>query len=178
MKYFFYFLAIFFLLAINIGFFGIFPIGRQVPNLLFLFVVIFALDKKNLDFFFVATLGGILLDFYSTSFFGGWTLGFLLAGAFIYSLSENFIFLELNWKTFTFLLFGGLVVLNFILWLYGLLTFKFGWTVSYIELNTFTHEFFTSFLYNWLLLYPMYIFCNWLKDLIENFTIRSRGVVK
>ena len=178
MKYFFYLVTIFFLAVVNFSLFDLFPIKGQLPNLLFILAIIFALDKNNFDFFFIATASGILLDFYSANFFGGFTLGFLMSVLFIYLLSENFIFLDLSWKYLFLILVSALAVLNLTIWFYGFMAFKFGWTASHIELSRYINAFFPALFYNWLLVYPVYIFTNWLKDLIETFTIRSRGVVR
>jgi hypothetical protein len=138
----------------------------------------FAIDKKNLDFYFFALIGGLLLDFFSTTYFGSYGFGFLLTGVFVYAMAGSLFFLEVNWKSLSLFLFGSLALLSFSLWFFNFAAFKFGWTVLYSPLKLYMTEFPANFFYNWLLLYPMYLVSNKLKDLISNFAIRSRGVVR
>lgn len=177
MKYLFNFLAVMLLLIVNIGFFGNFSIYGQIPNLLFLFALNFALDKTSFDYIFVSFICGLILDFYSTSFFGSYTIAFLLTSVLCNLVIQNFIFLELNWKYFSLILFIGLSVLNFCLWLYGFMVFKFNWHYNYIQFNTYLNNFYIMYGYNWLLFYPIYLFYNKLQDLIKNFLLKGRGVV-
>lgn len=61
-KYLIYFFAIVALLVLNLGLFNNLQIKGQIPNLLFLFSLCFALEKKSFDFFFVAFVSGLFLD--------------------------------------------------------------------------------------------------------------------
>lgn len=178
MKYLIYFVTIIFLLSVNIGFFGQLPVWGQIPNLLLLLLINFSLDKKSFDFFFVALIAGLLVDFYSSTFFGGFTLGFLLVASFIYILANAFIFLEVNWKSLSILTFASLCVLYFTVWLYGFSVSKMGIQPTYIPFKYFLRNFPGMLIYNLILLFPMYLFSNWLKDFVNRLLMKSRGVVR
>jgi cell shape-determining protein MreD len=77
MKYLIYLFAIIILLAVNIGLFNNLQIKGQIPNLLFLMTLFFVLEKKSYDFFFISMVSGLFLDFFSTSFFGSFTVALL-----------------------------------------------------------------------------------------------------
>jgi cell shape-determining protein MreD len=177
MKYLFYLFTIIVLLGFNLGLFSSLQVGGQIPNLLLLLTIYFSLEKKNYDFFFVAFVSGVFLDFYSAGFFGAFTLAFLIFAFLIHLVVNNFIVLEINWKSLSLLLLGSLLVMNLILWVYGLIVFKLNWVPDYESLKIYMSKFFVSFAYNWLLLYPVYLLFGYLKNFIDNFTVRRRGIV-
>src|SRR5271155_5350447 len=119
MKYVIYLISIIVLLGLNVGLFSNLQIQGQIPNLLLLLTVYFALDKKGYDFFFTAFVCGIFLDFFSPGFFGAFTVAFLILALAINALVNSLMLLEINWKSLTLLLLGALVVVNFSVWLYG-----------------------------------------------------------
>ncbi len=137
MKYLIYFIAIIILLGLNLGIFNFFPIFGHVPNLLFLLSLFFALEKKDYDFFFTAFICGLFLDFYSAGFFGAFTLAFLTVSVAIHSFVNNVFVFEINWKTLSAALFTGMLFLTLIIWLYGLVVFKFSWTTQYTTFKVF-----------------------------------------
>lgn len=98
MKYFFYFIGIIFLLSINYGVFSLLPVFRQVPNLLLLAVIVFALEKENLDFFFVALLAGLFVDVSAGLFLGSYTFFFLILAFVLHLVIKYLIVDDLNWK--------------------------------------------------------------------------------
>lgn len=176
MKYLVYILVIIGLVGLNIGLFNNLQIYGQIPNLLLLLVIYFCLEKKNFDFFFVAFFSGMVLDFFSTNFFGGYTLSFLIVALLLYFLVNNFLVFELNWKILSLLVLGSLILLNIILWLYGLLAFKFGLSTEYVGLKIYAAGFLASFFYNWILSYPMYLFSDFIKKFIENLEAKQRRI--
>ena len=178
MKYLIYLIAIIFLLGINLGLFNSLQVQGQIPNLLFLLTLFFALEKNDYDFFFVALMSGLFLDFYSGVFFGGFTLAFLSVSLCAHLLVTNILAADLNWKTLSAFLFGALVIFNLILLAYGLIVFKLNFSPQYTGLRIFTSQFLINFLYNWLLLYPVYLVFTFLRNIVDNMNIRRRGVVR
>jgi rod shape-determining protein MreD len=177
MKYLVYIVIVILLLALNIGLFGQYRLFGQIPNLLLLLVIYFALDKKGHDFFFISFVCGLFLDFYSTSFFGGYTLAFLLLATSLYLLAGSFVVLELNWKSLSFLLLGSLFLLKLVLFSYAFLVYKFNWAADYAKLNFSWISFIAEYAYNLLLLYPAYIIFSLLKRSLENYYTKKRGVI-
>lgn len=166
------------MVGINIGLFGNFRIQGQIPNLPLLFLIFFCLGKKDYDFFLVAFFSGFVLDCYSTSFFGGFTLSFLFLAMGFYYLLNYFLVFELNWKSLTSLLLGALLFVNLFLWLYNLLAVKFGLTDTAIAFRVLMGHFFIQFLYSWLLLYPIYLLFNFISKAVDNLIIKRRGFVR
>jgi rod shape-determining protein MreD len=178
MKYFIYITSIIILLGINLGLFGNLQLFSQIPNLLLLFTLCASLDKKKHDFFFIAFTCGIFLDFFSASFFGGFTFSLLLIALVLSFLSNTLVVLELNWKSLSLLLFGTLVMINLTLWVYGFFAYRFHLSGDFNNFKTFSSTFVINFLYNWLLLYPIFIYYNYVRKIIDGFEIRGRGVVR
>ncbi len=160
------------------GLFNNLQIQSQIPNLLFLLTLFFALEKKDYDFFFIALISGLFLDFYSGSFFGGFTLAFLVVSLCAHLFVTNVLLAELNWKTLSAVLLVALAFFSLIIWVYGLMAFKLSWTVQYTGIKIFISQFLVNFFYNWLLLYPVYLFFTFLRNFVDNMDIRRRGVVR
>lgn len=178
MKYFIYLLAIIFLLSLNLGLFNNLQIKGQIPNLLFLFSLYFAFEKKDLDFFFVSFVCGLVLDFYSTTFFGSFTLAFLSICLLLNLFVNNLAVVEINWKTLSLTLLLGLAGLNLLVWLYSAAAYKLNWTQDYSGLKDYFSGFLVSFFYNLLLLYPVYLFANFLKNFTDSLSVRRRSVIR
>jgi cell shape-determining protein MreD len=178
MKYIVYLIAIIILLGINVGLFNSLQTQNQIPGLLFLLTLFFALEKKDYDFFFVAVVSGLFLDFYSAGFFGGFTLAFLAVSLCAHLLITNFFAAEFNWKTLSLALLVSLIVFNLIVWAYGLAAFKLNFSFQYTGIKVFVSQFLVSFLYDWLLLYPVYLYFTFLRNFVDNISIRRRGVVR
>jgi len=178
MKYPIYLIAIIILLGVNLGLFNSLQIQSQIPNLLFLLTLFFALEKKDYDFFFIALISGLFLDFYSGSFFGGFTLALLAVSLCAYLFATNVLVVEINWKTLSLALLAALVFLNLIIWAYQLAAFKLGLSFQYTGIKIFVSKFLVGFLYNWLLLYPVYMIFTFLHKFVDNLSIRRRGVIR
>jgi hypothetical protein len=136
------------------------------------------MEKKDYDFFFIALISGLFLDFYSGSFFGGFTLAFLTVALCAHLFVTNVLVVDINWKTLSLALLAALVIFNIIVWAYGLVVFKLSFSPQYIGIKIFTSQFLIDFLYNWLLLYPVYLFFTFLRNFVDNLSIRRRGIIK
>ncbi len=178
MKYLIYLAALLVLAGFNVGIFRSLPLAGQVPNLLFLFVLCFVLEKKDYDFFFVAFFTGLFLDLYATGFFGGWTLGLLLVVVALHGFANWLTVVGLNWKSLGFVLTAALLLLNLELWLYGLVISRFNWSGSYVPLNAYVRAFLPQLLYDGLLLYPVYVYYNLIMRWVENLSLKRRGIVR
>src|SRR5581483_2002403 len=174
MKYFIYLIAIILVAGLNAGVFNNLQIRGQAPNFLLLLAVCFTLEKKDFDFFFVCFFCGLLLDFYSSGFFGGFTLAFLGIGLILHIFSGNFLVTELNWKTLSLVIALALAFLDFVLCLYGLAAFKFNWTYQVIGFKVFAGSFIPALLYNLLLLYPAYLATVFVIRIVDNMDVRKR----
>jgi cell shape-determining protein MreD len=178
MKYIAYLISIVLLVGINLGLFTQIPLKGQIPNLLFLFALCASLEKKDFDFFFISFVCGVVLDFYSVGFFGAFTLGLLVVGLCMHFAANNILVLEFNWKSLSGALLSAFLILNLIVWLYGFAAFKLNWAPEPAGFKIFMGDFIWGLLYNWLLLYPTYLFFNFLRRSLDNFSVRSRGVIR
>lgn len=175
-KYLIYTIAIILLFGINLGLFGNLSVFGQVPNLLFLLMIYFALEKKELDFFYIAFLSGLFLDFFSVHFFGGYTLSFLVLSAVLYSLTQNFILQDLNWKFLIGVLLGSMAVLQIFLWCYASAVAVMHLSAEPESLGVYFNNFVWNFLYNLLLFYPVYFYYGYLRKLVDLLTVKRRGM--
>jgi len=176
-KYVIYTLALVLLFGVNLGLFGRLPIYGQVPNLLFLLVLYFALEKKDYDFFFIAFLSGIILDFFSAHFFGAFTFTLLFLSSFLHLLARNFIVVELDKKALVALLLGSWAVFRLLLGLLAVLALRMHLTSEAEGLKMYFNGFVWSLIYNLLLLYPVYLFYGYLRKIVDNLTVRRRRLI-
>lgn len=158
--------------------FGNLRIQGQMPNLLFLLALFFALEKKDYDFFFIALVSGMFLDFYSAGFFGGFTLAFLIVSLCAHLFATDILVIDLNWKTLSLSLLAALIIFYLIVWVYQLSAFKLNAGSQYTGIKIFTARFLVNFFYNWLLLYPVYLYYTFLRNIVDSLSVRRRGVVK
>lgn len=173
MKYLAYLIFIILLFGLNVGFFSLFKLQGVAPNLLLIMVILFALEKGDLDFFFIAVLSGFFLDFFSGAFFGGYSLGFLLLAFLLNLVVQNFAVFEMNWKFLTGALLASVLFLDFFLWFYNLLILKSGLaTAAAVNFGLFQRQFLIQFFYNLLLLFPMLRLKNFVQALIQKITYR------
>lgn len=174
MKYLIYLLSIILLLGLNLGIFSGLALRSAAPNLLLLAVIIFAAEKHTNDFFFVAFFSGLFMDIFSGSFIGSFTLAFVSLSLIIHLLVSNVVAYDVNWKYLTALVLGGLLYVSLFVWLYGWLAFKAGWTGLQVDLAIFNTKFITRFLYNLLLVFPVYFYVESTKKIVEKYFSRAR----
>ena len=178
MKYLIYLLAIVVLAGVNLGLFSNLQFFGQIPNLLLLFAVCASLDKQDYDFFFIAFICGIFLDFYSATFFGSFTVSVLLLALSLHVLVNTLVLLELNWKSLSLLLLTAIILLDLFSWGYGFMAYEFGWSSNFIAFHSFMTAFASYFFYNLVLFYPTFLFYNFVRKIVDGLTIRRRGVVR
>jgi cell shape-determining protein MreD len=178
MKYFIYLIAIIILLGINIGLFKNLQIYGQMPNLLFLLALCASLEKKDYNFFYVSLIGGLFLDFYSTGFFGAFTLAFLTVSLCAHFFSEQVLSAGSGWKTLTAALLSGSLLLSLLVWLYNFAALKLSLTSGHWNFKEQAEIFLPALFYNLLLLYPIYALNNFLRKFVDSWYIKRRGVIR
>ncbi len=83
-----YTICLIILLALNI----IFPkINSSAPNFLFLLTVIYSFQQEGNDFLWLAFFSGLLLDIFSSTFFGTYTISFLVIAMMINYTTSTFL---------------------------------------------------------------------------------------
>jgi len=174
MKYLIYFFSIVFLLSLNIAVFPLLKIYGVMPNLLFLFVIIFSLESRSYDFLFIAFLSGIFLDFFSSLYIGSFTISLILLAFGLRFLVRNVVTLEINWKYLSIMLAVSLFLVMLFIWGYNNFFFRFKLSSIYINFKFLLGRFFIEFVYSWILLFPMRKFLNVVKFINLNFFVRQR----
>ena len=116
------------------------------------------------------------MDFYSASFFGTFTLSFLLLAicACICGSQQSWFCLSLNWKSLSILLLSAMALLNLFSWIYGFAAYQFNWASDFITFSSFVRAFPAAFIYNLLFLYPTFIFYNFTRKIIDSLSVRRR----
>lgn len=173
MKYFLYLLILALLCGINAGLSPLIGLKGQVPNLIFLLVLVFALEKDNYDFLFLAFFGGLFLDFLSGAFVGSFTLGLLLASFLLNFTVKHLFVLELNLKYLVALLLPSQLVLFLCFYAYNSAISKAGLGVSLVNWKYFLSNFTFSLIYNLVFLYPVYIFGKSIKSFFAKYLRRE-----
>jgi len=177
MKYFVYLFLILILLGLNVGLFNYIRIFGQMPNLLFLLALCASLEKNDFDFYFIAFVGGLFLDFFSTGFFGGYTFSFLVVSLLAHFFADNVLVSGFNWKTLSGVLLVGFLVFSWVWWLYSFVSVLLGLAPDFLSLKEFLLTLVPGIFYNLLLLYPIYILNNLTREFLNNWHIRRRGVI-
>ena len=98
MKYVVFTIAVFVLLAFNSELARLFLNTPVRFNLLLLFVVFSALDKKDTIFLFLAFFCGLVLDAFHSAPFGSFLLSFIVIASALNKVAKTFWVYELNWK--------------------------------------------------------------------------------
>jgi rod shape-determining protein MreD len=173
MKYVVYLLVLIVLCGLNVGLAPFMQIRGQAPNLLFLLVLVFALDKNSFDFLFLAFFGGLFLDFYSGAFLGSFTFSLLLAGFLLNIAVRQLLVLEINLKYLSLILVPSQAVLFFGFYFYNWIIFKAGLNPYFLNWKEFLPGFAVAFFYNLLLLYPVYILVGYVKLLLSKYLVRE-----
>ncbi len=166
MKYFFYFLTIILLTALNLGLFPYFRLFGGLPNLLLIFVVIAALDRESFDCFFIALCSGLFLDINTGSFFGTYSFAFLLIAGFLQILVNNFIFFNINWKYAVVVLFMSTLGLYIFVYFYTQMTVFLNFNSAEIGFLKIKNRLLPDALYNLLMLLPIYKLSDFIKVII------------
>lgn len=178
MKYLIYTLALIVLLGLNIVVFNNLDIQGQIPNLLLLISICFAIDNEGFDFIFIAFVSGLFLDFFSTSFFGAYTSALLCVSLLIYFFINNFVEITIRLRSLAISLFFSLILYNLVIWFFGFVVFKLNLVQNHTAFKTYASVFYISFLYNLVLIFPVYFGASNLRKFVENLNIRRRGIVR
>lgn len=119
MKYFIYFFVILCLVGITGGVFDVFPLFRSVPQLLLVFVAVIAVERKNLDYIFVALVSGIFMDALTGVAFGSYTLSYFAAALLIRLVFQDFLLVSNAWKHLPWIVVIATIVQHIWVWLYN-----------------------------------------------------------
>lgn len=178
MKYVIYLIVLFVLFSLNLGLFDNLEIKNQIPNLLFLFSILFALDADSHDFYFISLVSGLLLDFFSTGFFGAYTLAMILVSFFAYLFTNKITVMEFKLKNLIIFLAVSLALFQLVVWFFNFIVFKFNFAPIYTDFSIYLSSFLVIYLYNLLFLYPVFLLYSFVKNFVTNLNIKQRGIIR
>ena len=176
MRYIIYIVLLILLCGLSVGLSPLIKIHTQVPNLLFLLVWLWSLEKADDDFLFLALVAGLFLDFFSGLSVGTFTVPLLLLALAGHLIIENFFVSELKLKYLALLLLPAQMLFVLLSLGVGLLLNRGGLWVSISSGGALVDNFVISFLYNLLLLYPVYVLINVVKTILRRFLEREYKV--
>jgi rod shape-determining protein MreD len=177
MKYVIYIFAVLIAFGLEVGIFGQFPLARTLPDLVLIMVVFFAIKLDNQDAYIVALVGGLLMDFYSGTAIGTFTLAYLLVAVLAQGLYRSFIVHELSWKQAPAVLVAATVLLYAWIIFYGWLLVKTHWTADAVTFSDLRSRFLPQIIYSFLALYPMLAVSAWLEQTMVSLQ-RRRHIIK
>src|SRR6185369_10400535 len=136
---------------------------------LFLLTLCYSLSKQDEeDYLFIAFFCGLFLDFFSTGFFGIFTLSFLIISLILQAAANRLLTFTPGWKVLSLALIFTFVFLDLLTWFFGLITFKLGWSPYYTGLKVFFQSLPAGLLYNLLLVYPIFLVAGFLKKFVDD----------
>jgi rod shape-determining protein MreD len=174
MKYIIYFFTIIFLLGINIGVFSYLKIFGAVPNLLLIFLVVLFLQSGHEDYFVLALLSGLLLDFYAGTFPGSFAFAFLFLGVLLSICIRYLLMLESDWKSLLSVLTVAVFFVAVFVRLYSLAVVWLHWSPQVLDFQGFWLKTVAELAYSLLLLYPMSYLVKFLKYVNEVLLVKQK----
>lgn len=174
MKYLIYSLLIILLYGIMLGLFGTFRIGGNVPNLILLLCLFLALEEDSVEAYFVAVIGGLVLDFSGGTYLGGYLFGLVLLVFLCQLLFGHVIYYQFQLKYLPLLVVGAEVLVYLWIFLYAFIIETFHWfTVTPIQISL-EYNFLPNLFYTLLLMYPIYFLSIAVKSFISKFSFYSK----
>lgn len=164
LKYFIYLLSIVVLILLTLLFSQYFQIHGAVPAFLLLFVMIIAIQREGFDFYPVAILAGVYIDFASSLPVGASVCGLVLVGFLSHALYHRVMYYQFSWKQLPIL--AGLNIIGFqtVVFLFGFFVGR----VENVQLLLPLYQFFIQSLlilaYSLIFTYPLY----WLSGIITD----------
>ncbi len=168
MRYFIYTFAIILLLAFNIEFANLFAGTPMRINFLLLLTVFSALEKDSQDYIFMSIFSGLMLDFYNSASFGNFLLSLVVLSFLIHWIANIFSFTLGNWKTIVILAALTAIYNDIFMHIYAFFSPN-----NFINLNYYIiNQKFIIVLYFMFLqvlaAIPIYLFWQWIKEIIQN----------
>ncbi len=156
MKYAIYFFIIIILAGVNFGVFPTLSFYGVLPNLLLILLVTVSLSKAKPELsFFVAFIGGLILDFSSGIFFGSFTITFLCLALILELITKNFLVIDIDWKYQIIIFILVLILANLLLYGFSLLAFYLHWVKEKADFTPLKGTLLPFLAYNLLLFYPI-----------------------
>lgn len=178
MRYVLYAIYVYFIISLNAGLFPAISLFGAIPQLMILTCVVLAVTEDDMHIlFFVSLLGGFFWELYTGLFPGSLMLGYMFATGIIYTLSRRVFFLQdrVKYLPLFLVIFNAFVVV----WTLSLnvLAVRIGIYNIPLQLPAYFSRSLFSFLYNLVLLYPIYILLAQVQRISDIFD-RQRHALK
>jgi cell shape-determining protein MreD len=173
MKYLFYTLFLIILCGLWVALAPFLRISGQVPQVLFLLVLAWSLEKQDEDFLLIALLSGLFLDFYSGLAAGSFTVPLLMVALLARLVTNNFLALELNSKYLAALLLPAQVLFEACYFGVGWLWFKLGLAADIPSMHMLLRGFLVALAYNLVFLYPISSLVGWIRYVVQRYIERE-----
>ncbi len=174
MKYIIYSVVIIFLIGIIAGGFHHFTILRAVPQLVLLLVIVVAAERKNLDYLFVAIVGGVFMDFATSVAFGSFTLSFIVIGFVAKFLFDEMLLARSPLKHVPWIVSAAIASQYLWIWLYNGTLIRFESAYLPLRLSDTMIMAIGAIIYTLILLFPAYWIMDKLNEYIERLEQRKK----
>ena len=174
MKYLIYLVVIIFCIGLSVGVFHLFPIYRAVPQLILLLVIVSSAERHDLDFLFIAIVGGAFMDIVTSVAFGSFILSFMVIGFLIRFLLQGLLLAKSPWKTLPLVAALSIAVQYFWLWLYNGLLFPIKASLSASTFTDSSALAFGAVVYSVILFFPIYWLVEHLHRFLDSLELRKK----
>lgn len=157
MKYIIYLILMGAIIGVTFGFFSAWGFRGLVPDLILLIVIALSLVFDNLDYLFVALIGGFWLDVVFALPIGSFTIPFIICGAVSSQLLRKWLFSEIKWYHFAGVIIAATVLLKLWLWGYSNVLTVFQWHAFALSGKQTLHNLIYGIIANVVLAYPVYV---------------------
>lgn len=157
MKYIIYIILVGAIIGTTFGLFGSWGFRGLVPDLILLIVIALSLVFDNLDYLFVALVGGFWMDVVFALPIGSFTLPFVLCGLASSQLLRKWLFSEVEWYHFAGVIIAATIFLKLWLWGYSNLLFIFQWHSFALSGPQILRNVIFAVIANVALAYPVYV---------------------
>lgn len=139
------------------GLFGVWGFRGLVPDLILLIVIALSLIFDDLDYLFVALVGGFWMDVVFSLPIGSFTIPFVLCGLASSKLLRKWLFSEIKWYHFVAVIIAATLFLKLWLWGYSNLLFFFQWHSFSLSGKQMARNLIFAIIANVALAYPVYV---------------------
>ncbi len=169
-----YFLSIIVLLALNV----VFPkFYYGVPNFLLLLVVVYAFRKDNPDYLWIAFGAGFFLDLYSNSFFGTYTISFILISVIINYTTRSFFSADPSIVYFAIVTAVSNLMLVGMLFLFSSIGMRFQPGLSEVSGVYLNQKIWIDLFFNIVFVAPVYYLSSVNERIIEHYSRQNQGLI-
>lgn len=174
MKYFVYLITVLISIGLTAGIFSLFPILRGTPQLLLILILVIAVERKNLDFIFIAVVAGIFLDFLTSLAFGSYTLSFVFLGFCARYVFREYLITSNTWKHLPWIISVAIIIQYLWFWIYNALLFRFDQLAVPIGLIDIILTSFGAIIYTGVLFLPVYWVIEKISQFIETLDLKKK----